>query len=86
MGKTLNLKDPDAYQLARKLSRIKGESMTRVVVDCLREKLQQLDPQTKVGDRIQQMETAARRIAALPILDTRSEDEILGYDELGLLK
>jgi hypothetical protein len=32
------------------------------------------------------MEAAAKRIAALPILDHRSDDEILGYGEDGVLK
>jgi antitoxin VapB len=32
------------------------------------------------------MEEIAQRVATLPVLDPRSADEILGYDERGLPK
>ncbi|MDQ3485116.1 MAG: type II toxin-antitoxin system VapB family antitoxin, partial [Actinomycetota bacterium] len=35
-------------------------------------------------DVVEDIEAIARRCAALPILDPRSPDEILGYDEHGL--
>ena len=31
-----------------------------------------------------ELDTIARRVAALPVLDPRASDEILGYDERGL--
>lgn len=32
------------------------------------------------------VDAIARRIAALPVLDHRTEDEILGYDQFGVPK
>jgi antitoxin VapB len=79
----LSVKNPEADRLARELSAATGESLTQAVVTALRERL----------DRIQRSRAPmiTRRLQALkdelrtyPVVDSRSPDEIVGYDEHGL--
>lgn len=80
----LNIKHPEADRLARELARTTGESITEAVLIAIKERLQR---ETDRGDtdavrksirRIQQ------RLAANRVADTRTADEIIGYDEHGL--
>ncbi len=81
----LSLKDKETDSLAREVASLTGETLTEAVRGALRERLRQ--EQLKRGQApwdhaaIQEI---IDRCAALPILDRRSEDEILGYDENGL--
>ena len=84
MSKTLNIKDPEAYRLARALAQRTGQSVTRTVVQALHERLERMQGADRSADLVAQMEAIARRIRALPVLDTRSDDEILGYNDRGL--
>jgi antitoxin VapB len=78
----LNIRDPEAQRLARDLAEATGETMTSVVIKALQERL-------RVRQGVSRTERAARlmahgkRFAALPVLDPRSADEIIGYDEVG---
>ncbi len=83
--KTLNIKDPHGYRLARELAARTGESLTQAVVQSLRERLERTRPARRGLDPEEEMKGVAERICALPVLDARSEDEILGYDDRGLL-
>ncbi len=84
MGKSLNIKDPEAYRLVRDLAQRTGRSLTRTVVEALRERIERMEDASRSADLEAEMEAVARRICALPVLDTRSADEILGYNEKGL--
>jgi len=84
VAKSLNIKDPEAYQLARELAQRTGESVTRTVVQALRDRLERMRGVDRSVDLIAQMETISRRIRALPVLDTRTADEILGYNDRGI--
>jgi antitoxin VapB len=53
MGTQLNIKSEDAYRLASRLSELTGESMTAVVTEALRERL---DRQLRVRDRDARLE------------------------------
>jgi antitoxin VapB len=86
MSKTLNLKDPDAHGLAQRVAELTGESMTQAVVEALRERLSRLESQGQEERLIEMMTGAANRIASLPIVDPRSDDEILGYGPDGLFE
>ena len=84
MAKSLNIKDPEAYQLARELAQRTGESVTRTVVQALRDRLERMRGVDRSVDLIAQMETISRRIRGLSVLDTRTADEILGYNNHGI--
>ena len=82
--KPLNIKDPEAYQLARTLADKTGETLTETVVKALRERMQRTGGATPGRDLVAEMKAIADLIAALPELDTRTDDEILGYNEHGV--
>jgi len=80
----LSIKHPEADLLARELAAVTGESLTEAVVNALRERLMRQRGRTR-GTRVRDELRAIReRCAGYPVLDHRSADEILGYDEHGL--
>ena len=83
MAKPLNVKDPEAYQLARVLADRTGQSLTQVVVTALREAVERDEKRRRHPAWMESIRAIQERVAALPVLDTRSDDEILGYNERG---
>jgi antitoxin VapB len=80
----LNIKDPQTDSLVRELAQSTGETITQAVEVAVSERLERLRagrPGLQLADELDRI---ALRCAALPLLDTRSDDEILGYDERGL--
>jgi antitoxin VapB len=84
MGKpkrrTLYIKNPAAHTLAEKVSKKLGVTLTDAVIYSLEAQLRE----TARPIDWNKVDTVSRRIAALPILDSRTDDEILGYDEFGV--
>ena len=82
----LNIRDPEAQRLARALAKATGETMTQAVIKALQERLQRLRVRREVSRtaRATRLMEHGKRFAALPVLDPRSPDEIIGYDEAGL--
>ncbi len=80
----LNIKDEGTDRLARELAAETGESLTTAVQVAVRERLERLRGASPREQRIAALTAIAQRSAALPDLDTRSADEILGYDADGL--
>jgi len=80
----LSVKNPEAEHLARELAKKTGESLTEAILTSLRERLQRVKGRGRPAGLADQLDEIAKRCAALPIIDGRSEDEILGYDEEGL--
>ena len=81
----LSLKDPETDSLARHVASLTGETLTEAVRGALRLRLR--DEQLKPGERPWDdaaIDAIIERFNALPVLDTRTPDEILGYDENGL--
>lgn len=81
----LSLKDPETDRIARQVASLTGETLTEAVRTSLRERLRHETVKRGEGSNLaKDLEEIARRCAALPVLDERTEDEILGYDENGL--
>jgi antitoxin VapB len=80
----LSLKDPEADRLAREIADRTGETLTGAIVVALRERLARLRARSKKRSLLDDLREIGERCAALPTLDDRSEDEILGYDDRGL--
>jgi antitoxin VapB len=81
---SLNIKDPQTDSLVRELARSTGETITQAVEVAVSERLERLRagrPPRRLADELDRI---ALRCASLPLLDTRSDNEILGYDEHGL--
>jgi antitoxin VapB len=82
----LSIRDPETDRLARELAQRTGETMTKAIRKALEERLDRLASlhEAEVERRRRAIDEIVRRSLALPVLDDRSEDEILGYDELGI--
>lgn len=80
----LNIKDPTTDRLVRELAATTGESITTAVAVAVRERLERIRGMAPTEVREQELTRIALAAAALPVLDDRSPDEILGYDEDGL--
>ena len=79
-----SIKNPEADRLARKLAAATGESLTKAVIVALKERLERLRANRRGRSLADELDEIALRCAALPELDPRAADEILGYDEQGL--
>ena len=79
----LSIKDEEADRLARELAGETGESLTQVVVVSLRERLERLRRNANNDPLVEDLMRIGRRNAGRQILDSRSAEEILGYDESG---
>jgi antitoxin VapB len=77
---TLYIKNPVAHELAKKVSKKLGVTLTEAVIRSLQEQLR-AEPRPIDWDKV---DAISREIAALPVLDSRTDDEILGYDEFGV--
>jgi antitoxin VapB len=79
----LSIKDPEADRLAREVAKITGESLTKAIVQSLRERLARV--RRARGPRLsEELLKIGRRCARLPVQDSRPAEEILGYDKHGL--
>jgi antitoxin VapB len=72
---------PEVTRLAQELMRYTGETATDAMLNALRERLEreqrkQLAPPSLAD----QLLAFGRQCTALPMLDTRTPDEILGYN------
>lgn len=81
----LSLKDKETDRLAREVAALTGETLTDAVRQALaerleRERLRRGQP-TGLAERLIAL---GRECAALPDFDTRTPDEIVGYDETGM--
>jgi antitoxin VapB len=80
----LNIRNPEAEQLAESLAKLTGETKTQAVTVALRDRLERIR-RLRSGRRLAaELDEIALHCASLPILDARDADEILGYDEQGL--
>ena len=82
----LSIRDPDTDRLARELAKITGESMTEAIRVALEQRLAR-EKRRRGADlerRRARINAIAERFAKLPVLDDRTPEEILGYDENGL--
>jgi antitoxin VapB len=80
----LNIKDRATEQSVRELAGLTGEGVTTAVRRAAEERLQRVRRERAAGSLTAELLEIGRRCAALPDLDQRTSDEILGYDEHGL--
>lgn len=80
----LSIKNPEADRLARELAARTGESITDAVINALRDPLRREAGRARVSRLADELGRIGERCAALPVLDARAAEEILGYDENGL--
>jgi antitoxin VapB len=76
----ISIRNSECERLARYLSDRNGSGMTEEILSALRDRVKKTDTGFSRKERIEKI---SAECAALPDLDTREPDEILGYDENG---
>jgi antitoxin VapB len=80
----INIKSIETERLARQVAEKTGDSLTGAIQTALEEKLDRLKNRRRSEIVLDQLHDILRRVDQLPVLDSRSPDEIVGYDEHGL--
>jgi antitoxin VapB len=80
----ISIKSIETEKLAREVAAKTGESLTGAIQKALEERLERLKQRRKSQILKSQLDDILRRVDQLPVLDSRTPDEILGYDEHGL--
>lgn len=80
----ISIKNEETEHLARELAKETGETITEVIKKSLQDRLQRVRGRRHTKRLPEEVADILQRMDALPTLDDRSADEILGYDENGL--
>ena len=80
----MSIKSLDVERLVREVTARTGESLTGAIQKALEERLERLKFESRKQVVLTQLEDILRRVDQLPVMDTRTADEILGYDDQGL--
>lgn len=80
----LSIRNAETEKLARQVSRLTGETLTEAIGKSLAERLERIRRNREDKSLRRDIEKILARVDALPELDTRTADEIIGYDENGL--
>ncbi len=82
----LNIKNTETEKLVRELARRRGQGITEAVTDVVRREVERerRKPSRKsYAEFSHEIEAIVERVRQLPVLDDRSPDEIIGYNEHG---
>ncbi len=80
----LSIKNEFTERLARRVAQETGESLTEAIQTALQERLERLNRHRQNRNLANQLREILQRVDRLPVLDSRTPDEIVGYDENGL--
>lgn len=81
----LSIKDHETEQLARELAKVTGETITEATKRALQDRLRRVGGArgSRRASLIAEMADIRRRWRSMPVLDDRTADDIVGYDEYG---
>lgn len=84
----LNIRNEETHRAAKQLAHLRGTTLTKAVDDAVQEALLREKPQKNREESMKAIRDIQKRFAELPVLDSRSMDEIMAdmYDENGLPK
>lgn len=81
---TVLIKDDEADRMIRQLAERTGETITDAVKGAVAEKLARTPlSEAEIAERMRRIEAILARADAMPTLDHRSADEIIGYNDKG---
>lgn len=80
----LSIKDPETERLARILAQLTGENITTATKRAIEERLRRLGSHSRKAALLEDLADIRRRWSAMPVLDDRTPEDILDYDENGL--
>lgn len=78
----INIKNPTVEQAVRTLASRLGVDLTEAIGQAVYHELDRLADAK--ASRLARMRSIANRLAELPVLDVRSDEEILAYDHRGM--
>ncbi len=79
--------DERTEELARRLAEQSGQTPADMIRQLLEERARERGLTGASGHRrpnYERMREIAKRISSMPVLDDRSADDIIGYDEIGV--
>jgi len=79
----LSIKDSETERLARSLARKTGETITVATRRALEERIRRLGTDAREAATLEDLAAIRKSWSNLPVLDRRSADDIIGYDEDG---
>jgi len=80
----ISIRNPKAEELAREVAAESGENLTQAIMHALEERLERLKGRKTAEDLAEEIMKISERCSALPQLDDRTPEEILGYDGKGV--
>ena len=81
----VSIKSAEAERKLRQVAKLLGKSMTATVIALADDRLKELGA-GKDRERLHKaVDRIVRRVKALPVLDNRTDEELLGYNKHGLL-
>ena len=80
----LSIKNAETERLARQLARTTGESLTEAITEALRERLVRATGRRDPQRFVEEIREIQERVARLPVLESGTDEELIGYDEHGL--
>lgn len=82
----LNIKNAIAHRLAKELADLTGKSITEAVTDAIGTALDKVKSQERESTErlISELDDIALHSCSLEVIDGRTTDEILGYNEDGI--
>jgi antitoxin VapB len=81
----LSLKDAETDRLAREVAALTGETLTEAVRKALAERLErERRRRGRAKSLVERLDEIALHCASLPNDDTRTPEEIIGYDDKGM--
>jgi len=80
----LSIKSIETEHLAREVAAKTGESLTAAIQKALAERLDRLNKNRRSQALGAQIDDILERVDAMPDLDARTPEEIIGYDENGM--
>ncbi len=81
---SLSIKDSKTDALVRQLAELTGESITEAIFISVKQRLERLKRQKSAYPLAEELDGIAQRCASLPVSDSRSPEELIGFDEQGL--
>lgn len=80
----LNIKNEETHRLVVALAQETGESLTEAVTVAVRERLESLRRKHRRREVAQAVREIQAFVERIPDRDTRSAEDIIGYDDRGL--
>jgi len=83
----LNIKNAETEKLVRELARRRGQGITEALTDVVRREVERERRKPRRADKRtlhERIQAIVDEVHKLPVLDDRSPDEIIGYNEHGL--